>query len=200
MPTPTRPHASVTRTLRAALKIGEDYLTIEESITLASDASDADIAAAVNLGWRMYTQQREAIEAQISEARDTYGSDRERPVLPTQMRTIENLQQVLGWDAAHLAQFVAERRYDMSQLTRRQASSIIEQLRRVFDEQQRADGPITKGQYDALQRMATASHIDLDDAIRQHLNLDVPLTELTFGEATTLVNALRHERPRTRKN
>lgn len=200
MPNPSRPTSSVTRTLRAALKIGEDYLTIEESITLANDASDADIAAAVALGWRIYTQQREAIEAQISEARDTYGSDRERPVLPAQLRTIENLQRVLGWETSQLATFVAERRYDMSQLTRRQASTIIDQLRRQFDEQQRAEGPITKGQYDTVQRMATTSSIDIDDAIRRHLNIDVPLAELTFGEATVLVNALRTERPRTRKN
>lgn len=200
MPAPARPQSSVTRTLRAALKIGEDYVTIEESITLASDASDAEIDAAVAFGWRVYTRQREAIEAQISELRDAYGSDRERPALPSQLRAIENVQRVLNWDAAQLANFLAERRYDITQLTRRQASTIIEQLRRSVDEQQRAEGPITKGQYDTLQRLATSTHIDIDAAIRQHLNLDVPLAELTFGEATLLVNALRTERPRPRKN
>ena len=65
MPTPSRTDAGVTRTLRAALKIGEDYVTIEESITLARDASDADIQAAVALGWRIYTQQREIGRAHV---------------------------------------------------------------------------------------------------------------------------------------
>lgn len=201
MPTSSRTNAGVTRTLRAALKIGEDYVTIEESITLASDASDADIQAAVALGWRIYTQQREAVEAQISEMRDAYGSDRERPVLPSQLRTIDNLQRVLGWDAAHLANFLAERRLDITQLTRRQASAIIEQLRKLFDDQQRDEGPINKGQYDTLQRMASAANIDIDAAIQQHLAIDVPLAELTYGEAAQLLNALKSERPRPpRKN
>ena len=65
MPPATRTQSSVTRTLRAAVKIGEDYVTIEESITLASDASDADIAAAVALGWRIYTQQVETEAGQF---------------------------------------------------------------------------------------------------------------------------------------
>lgn len=200
MPTTPRHQSSVTRTLRAALKIGEDYITIEESITLASDASDADIQAAVALGLRIYTQQREAIEAQISETRDAYGSDRERPALPSQLRTIDNLQRVLGWDAAQLGAFLADRRLDITQLTRRQASVLIEHLRRQFDEQQRDEGPITKGQYDTLQRMANASHIDIQAAITQHLGIEVALAELTFGEATALLNALRSERPRPHKN
>lgn len=199
MPDSTHPASSVTRTLRAALKIGEDYVTIEESITLASDASDADIQAAVAFGWRVYTQQREAVEAQISELRDAYGSDRERAVLPSQLRTIDNLQRVLGWDAAQLATYLTERRLDITQLTRRQASTLIEHLRKLFDEQQRDEGPINKGQYDMIQRVATSSQTDIAEAIRHHLNIDVPLAELTYGEATQLLALLRNERPRPRK-
>ena len=200
MPAPARPQSSVTRTLRAALKIGEDYVTIEESITLASDASDDEIHAAVAFGWRVYTQQREAIEAQISEMRDAYGSDRERAALPSQLRTIDNLQRVLGWDAAQLANYLAERRLDITLLTRRQASTLIEQLRRLFDDQQRDEGPINKGQYDVIQRVATSTQTDIAAAIRQHLNIDVSLADLIYGEATRLIAMLRTELPRTRKN
>jgi hypothetical protein len=51
-----------------------------------------------------------------------------------------------------------------------------------------------------IQRVATTTQTDIAAAIRQHLNIDVPLAELTYGEATQLIAMLRTERPRTRKN
>ena len=138
---PTRPtESTVTRTFRAAVKIGEDYVTIEESIALPLNASDDDIANAVALGWRIYAQQRDAGEAQILEARESYGADRERGALPSQLQRIDDLQKILGWDATQLATYLQERRLDVRQLTRRQASHLIDQLRRLLDEQQRDDG------------------------------------------------------------
>jgi hypothetical protein len=194
---PTRPQEStVTRTFRAAVKIGEDYVTIEESIALPLDASDADIANAVALGWRIYAQQRDAGEAQILEARESYGADRERSALPSQLQRIDDLQKILGWDATQLATYLQERRLDVRQLTRRQASHLIDQLRRLLDEQQRDEGPITKGQHETLQRMATTYGLELDAAVGQYLGLDVPAEQLTFGEASKLTALLQPKRRR----
>jgi hypothetical protein len=119
---------------------------------------------------------------------------------PSQLRTIDNLQRVLGWDAAQLTNFLAERtsRYHPAD-TPAGIDLFIEQLRRLFDDQQRDEGPINKGQYDVIQRVATSTQTDIAAAIRQYLNLDVPLAELTYGEATQLISMLRTERPRTRK-
>jgi hypothetical protein len=195
---PTRPQEStVTRTFRAAVKIGEDYVTIEESIALPLDASDADIANAVALGWRIYAQQRDAGEAQILEARESYGADRERGALPSQLQRIDDLQKILGWDATQLATYLQERRLDVRQLTRRQASHLIDQLRRLLDEQRRDEGPITKGQHETLQRMAATYGLELDTAVGQYLGLDVPAEQLTFGEASKLTALMQPKRRRT---
>ena len=67
---PARPEATVSRTYRAAIRIGEDYITLEETIVLPLDASDEEVAKAVDLGWRIYRTQREAIEAQIAGIRE----------------------------------------------------------------------------------------------------------------------------------
>jgi hypothetical protein len=93
---------------------------------------------AVALGWRIYAQQRDAGEAQILEARESYGADRERGALPSQLQRIDDLQKILGWDAPQLAAYLQERRLDVRQLTRRQPQ-LIDQLRRLLDEQ-RHDG------------------------------------------------------------
>jgi hypothetical protein len=53
---PARPEATVSRTYRAAIRIGEDYVTLEETIVLPLDASDEEVAKAVDLGWRIYRQ------------------------------------------------------------------------------------------------------------------------------------------------
>lgn len=193
-----RPNEStVTRTFRAAVKIGEDYVTIEESIALPLDASDADIANAVALGWRIYAQQRDAGEAQILEARESYGSDRERGALTSQFQRIDELQKILGWDATQLTTYLQERRLDVHKLTRRQATQFIDQLRRILDEQQRDDGPITKNQHETLQRLVTSYGLDIDVAVGQYLDLDVEAMQLTFGEATKLIGLLQPKQRRT---
>ncbi len=44
---------TVARTFRAAIRIGEDFYTVEETITLPIDAGDEEIAQAVNTGLRI---------------------------------------------------------------------------------------------------------------------------------------------------
>ena len=64
----------VSRTYRAAIRIGEDFITLEETITLPLDAADEEVAQAIDLGWRIYRAQREAAESQIGDIRSTVGA------------------------------------------------------------------------------------------------------------------------------
>ena len=59
--------ALVSRTYRAAIKSGDDYITIEETISLPPTASDSEIAQAVDTGLRIFRAQQSAVEAQMAE-------------------------------------------------------------------------------------------------------------------------------------
>ena len=48
MPTPRNDERSVTRTYRAAVRLGEDFITLEETVTLPLDATDEEVQKAVN--------------------------------------------------------------------------------------------------------------------------------------------------------
>jgi hypothetical protein len=184
----------IARTLRMAVKIGEDYVTIEETITLPVGASDAQIQEAVDLGWRIYTQQRDAAEAQILEARESYGGDNERPALPSQRQRISDLQQRLTWDDATYARFVAERGWDMATLTRQQASQIVQLMRRVYDDYQRQNAPANRRQISDLQRLATRLNVDINGMMTRQYGDDVTIDNLTYGEAAQLMQALEKQR------
>lgn len=60
---------SVTQIARVAVKIGDDYHTLESMVTLAPGADDAEIAEAVETGTRIYTAQRAAMESLITALR-----------------------------------------------------------------------------------------------------------------------------------
>lgn len=187
---------SVSRTYRAAVKIGEDYVTIEETITLDVDASDAQIAQAVELGWRMFKAQQDSAKAQILEARESYGDDRERIALPSQLERISDLQRILGWDAQHLADFLAERRLDGSKLSRRQASLVVDQLRRLIDEQQRDSAPAHASQLEAIKRKAAELNVEVEVAIAKVIGESASIDTLTYGEANQLIQRMQSGRKR----
>lgn len=60
---------SVTQVSRVAVKIGDDYYTFENAVTLAPGATDEEIAAAIDTGSRIYLMQRAALDAQVAELR-----------------------------------------------------------------------------------------------------------------------------------
>lgn len=60
---------SIARTYRVAAKIGDDYHTLEEVVTLPLDATDADIAQAVAVGQRIYAAQQAAVSVQLATLR-----------------------------------------------------------------------------------------------------------------------------------
>jgi hypothetical protein len=130
---------SITRTLRAAVKIGDDYFTLEETITLPTTASDDDIAQAVATGLRMYEAQLVAVEAQIRTLRTTPGAppavtirEPDAPASEKQRLYMDYLLKELSWDNEKLITFAAERQFNLRTLTKREASDLIDQLKGVL--------------------------------------------------------------------
>src|SRR5262249_62360305 len=106
---------TVTRTYRAAIKLGEDYVTLEETVTLPLDDSDEEVAQAVDLGWRIYRAQREAAEAQVGDIRSTIGApapitvrDPDSPASDKQRNYIATLQENLTWTSEQLASYAED--------------------------------------------------------------------------------------------
>lgn len=131
---------SVTRTLRAAVKVGDDYYTIEETITLPPTASDEQISQAVATGLRMYEAQRAAVEAQVRDLREHVVvqplpvtiREPDAPASEKQRQYMEYLLKELSWDNERLIAFASERMFNLLTLTKREASELIDQLKGVL--------------------------------------------------------------------
>lgn len=131
---------SVTRTLRAAVKVGDDYYTIEETITLPPTANDEQISQAVATGLRMYEAQRAAIEAQLRDLREHVVTqplpvqirEPDAPASEKQRQYMEYLLKELDWDSQRLVAFANERMFNLLTLTKREASDLIDELKGVL--------------------------------------------------------------------
>ncbi|HEY0735877.1 MAG TPA: hypothetical protein VGD69_13275 [Herpetosiphonaceae bacterium] len=131
---------SVTRTMRAAVKVGDDYYTLEETITLSPTASDEQIAQAVATGLRMYEAQRAAVEAQVRDLREHVVvqplpvtiREPDAPASEKQRQYMEYLLKELSWDNERLVAFASERMFNLLTLTKREASELIDQLKGVL--------------------------------------------------------------------
>ena len=129
----------VTRVMRAAVKIGDDYYTIEESVTLPTSASDDDIREAVDTGLRIYEAQRTAVEQQVRELRDQVVAqplpvqirEPDAPASDKQRTYMDYLLRELNWDSGQLEAFAAERGMNLETLTKREASELIDQLKQI---------------------------------------------------------------------
>ena len=107
--------SAVTRTLRAAIKVGDDYYTIEETITLPPSASDEQIQEAVATGFRIYEAQREAVDAQVRSLREHVVAypipvqirEPDAPASEKQRAYMDYLLKELNWDHERLAAFAA---------------------------------------------------------------------------------------------
>jgi hypothetical protein len=131
----------VSRTYRAAIRIGEDFITLEETVTLPLDASDEEVAQAVDLGWRIYRAQREAAEAQITDVRGTVGAptpivvrDPDSPASEKQRNYIATLQENLAWNSEQLAAYAEEQSVELITMTKGQASGFIDGLKKLSEE------------------------------------------------------------------
>ena len=132
---------TVSRTYRAAIRIGEDFITLEETIALPLDASDDEVQQAVDLGWRIYRAQREAAEAQASEIRSAIGTpqpitvrDPDSPASDKQRNYIATLQEQISWSGEQLANYAREQEVDLVTMTKGQASVFIDGLKKLAEE------------------------------------------------------------------
>lgn len=138
----------VSRTYRAAIRIGEDFITLEETVTLPVDATDEDVAQAVALGLRIYQAQRDAIEAQIAGIRETAATpgpiqirEPDAPASDKQRYFITTLQDNLGWSSEQLTGYASDHGVDLVTLTKGQASTFIDGLKKLAEERTNyADG------------------------------------------------------------
>jgi len=137
--------ATIARTYRAAIKHGEDYTTVEETVVLPIDASDEEIQQAVATGLRIFAAQHLAVETQIAQIRaNTPAPAPPEPASDGQRTLIDALAEELGWSDATLDTFAAERQItvaDWQTLTKRQAHGLIDALKRckTAAEPQRAE-------------------------------------------------------------
>ncbi len=170
MATPTPRERSVTRTYRSAIRIGEDYITLEETITLPIDASDEDVTKAVDLGWRMFQAQRSAAEQQAGAIREAAGSpaaitirDPEAPASDKQRNYIATLQDTLSWSNDQISSYATEQSVDLVTMTKGQASQFIDGLKKIADDRvsyrtKSADADATARQVPAANGAAPATN------------------------------------------
>ncbi|HMO56095.1 MAG TPA: hypothetical protein PKA05_10515 [Roseiflexaceae bacterium] len=205
---------SVTRTYRAAIRIGEDFITLEETITLPIDASDDDVTRAVDLGWRIYQAQRGAVDAQVGGIRETMGTataitvrDPDAPASEKQRNYISALQEDLSWTSDQLGGYAHEQQIDLVTMTKGQASAFIDGLKKLAEERvaygdggrvrsaargensQPAavgeDQPIHEKQLHALERLAQQQGIDLEVIATQRYQ--VGAERLSYRQAAALL-------------
>ena len=81
---------SVSQVARVAVKIGDDYHTLESTVTLPPGASDAEIAEAVETGTRIYTAQRAAMDSLVLALR--FAPVPPRPATKNQLNAVATLR------------------------------------------------------------------------------------------------------------
>ena len=129
----------ITRIYRAAIRSGDDYITIEETIALPPTASDADISQAVDTGLRIFRAQQAAVEAQVASIRDAHPAapvriaDPEAPASEKQRSYLEYLVTTLELPDAHMQTTLREHGTSYETLTKSQASEIIDRLKGQLD-------------------------------------------------------------------
>lgn len=210
----------VSRTYRAAIRLGEDYITLEETIALPIDASDDEIAQAVDTGWRIYRAQKEAAEAQVGALRDERPQpviairDPEAPASEKQRNYVAALQDDLSWSDEQLSRYASEHGVDLVVMTKGQASTFIDGLKRLAEEKtsyqapaepqtaqpaqpaesrQRAGAPASERQLRALHQIAQERAIDLEAEARERFGVD-DVAELNAEQASALLTLW--QRPR----
>ncbi|WP_129671991.1 hypothetical protein [Candidatus Chloroploca sp. Khr17] len=210
---------TVTRTYRAAIRLGEDFMTLEESITLPVDASESDVQQAVELGWRIYQAQRESFEQQIVTLRETHHTpgpmtvrDPDAPASDKQRNYIATLQDQLTWTNEQLAAHAADQAVDLVTMTKGQASLFIDGLKKLAEERGRyiaetrtrmvneptassssdPNQPASERQLKALAKVAASRSLKLDEELQRRF--DVSTTEVTSEQAAILLSEWQAKR------
>ena len=217
---------TVSRTFRAALRIGEDFYTVEEMVTLPVDASDEMIAQAVNTGLRIYEAQRAAAETQVRELRAQVVTsplpiqirEPDAPASDKQRSYLDYLVNELGWDHERLHGFATEHNFDLVKLNKREASELIDQMKGLLDARGDDAAPDTESEAPAepeparqailpVGDLATTRQIKALERLSEERGIDVAgeltaryggraLAQLSIDEAGQLLTEWQ-QRPRT---
>lgn len=153
--------ALVSRTYRAAIKSGDDYITIEETISLPPTASDSEIAEAVETGLRIFRAQQSAVEAQMAAIRDAHPAmplriaDPDAPASEKQRSYMEYLVTTLELSDAQMQTTLREHNTTYETLTKSQASEIIDRLKGQVDG--RGSAPASDGSAPAQAELTVAA-------------------------------------------
>ena len=187
----------VTRTLRAAIKVGDDYYTVEETISLPPTASEEQIEQAVATGLRMYEAQRAAVEGQVRALREQVVAqplpvqirEPDAPASEKQRAYMDYLLKELNWDTERLSAFAAERTLNLLTLTKREASELIDELKQI------ATGtPVQSGE----PVVADAPEAEVDVAVEEPVAVDrqaiLPIGELATQRQVRALERLVDER------
>lgn len=173
----------VSRTYRAALRLGEDFITIEETIALPIDADDDEIALAVNTGWRIYQAQRESVEGQIQQLREQQPQptiairDPEAPASEKQRNFVGALQDELRWNDEQLARYSSEQGIDLVTMTKGQASGFIDGLKRLAEERASYSGNAAETQPQAAQPAVPAASPPTQASAPERTRASTPASE-----------------------
>jgi len=184
----------VSRTYRAAIRIGEDFITMEETIALPLDASDEEVTQAVDLGWRIFRAQREAADAQVNDIRSAIGTpapitvrDPDSPASDKQRNYIVTLQDNLSWNSEHLAAYAEEQSVDLVTMTKGQASLFIDGLKKLAEERTTyGDSARAKASSSAAQQTRSAEPATNGNS--HSASSGAASTQASFAQAATPVN------------
>jgi hypothetical protein len=140
---------SIMRIYRVAIKHGEDYTTVEDAVTLPVGASQELIDQAVATGLAIFEAQRLAVEAQISQIRQSAPAPTPEPEASDgQRKLIDNLANEIGMSHEELGELAAKNGVESWEtLTKRQAGVLIDELKRrkaALSERPRHEEPPTR--------------------------------------------------------
>ncbi|HEX6292972.1 MAG TPA: hypothetical protein VFZ66_27565 [Herpetosiphonaceae bacterium] len=119
----------VTTIYRVAVKVGEDFYTLESAITLPPDATPEQIDQAVATRDAIHAAQAPGVNAIVAALKDAAGE----PASPEQRGFIYRLLPQVGWQEADLVAYLDEHGQTPETLTKRQASKLIDYLKRIKD-------------------------------------------------------------------
>lgn len=137
---PELTEGQVRHVYRTAIKVGEDFHTLECEITVPLGASDALIHAAQDTAERVRAVQIAATHAAIADMREDAMitptrrasrytlKDPDAPASDKQRNAIDRIAKTKGWSLAHLVTFCEGVGYPVLTLTKGQASWLIDML------------------------------------------------------------------------
>lgn len=118
---------SVTCEYRVAVKVGDDYYTVDSIISLPPGATSAEIQEAVATRDAIQAAQSPGVNQLVAAIKDAAGE----PASQDQRNYIYRLLRDINWKDEHFSALLAERGLANETLTKRQASKIIDHLKEI---------------------------------------------------------------------